>query len=241
MVAETNPSDGDNLNNVWRESSRTSNKKKERKKGRGNIWKTKLINLKQKEHIRDLCRSINEFQKCYHNGTNLVNYENWVLFAYFQNFLNTSRKKNYFGQLLNSHRTNDIRQTEIQAAAWLVSEHSFFEVEIATELFNVINCQSVNRTPVELIQVGGMTLHCEIYKLIPIGVVAYGRTVYPLAGALSCTAPVLFVNVLPRVRTPVSFHLFVSTCLLPLWNDTVCLLYDRGSLSKLLFGPWLRK
>jgi hypothetical protein len=44
-----------------------------------------------------------------------------------------NRWKNYFGQLLNVHRVNDVRQTEIHTAASLTLQPSSFEGEIATE------------------------------------------------------------------------------------------------------------
>jgi len=41
--------------------------------------------------------------------------------------------KNYFSQLLNVHRVNDVRQAEIYTAKPLVPELRAFEFELATE------------------------------------------------------------------------------------------------------------
>jgi hypothetical protein len=44
-----------------------------------------------------------------------------------------ARWKNHFSYLLNLHRVNDVRQTEIHTAGLLVPEPSASEVELATE------------------------------------------------------------------------------------------------------------
>jgi hypothetical protein len=69
----------------------------------------------------------------------LVKEENGDLLADSYNMFN--RWKNYFCQLLNIHRVNDVRQTEIHTAEPLVSEPSSFEVETSIEKLNGINCQ----------------------------------------------------------------------------------------------------
>lgn len=43
--------------------------------------------------------------------------------------------KNYFSQLLNVHRTSDVRQMEIHIAEPLVPDPSHFEVQTATAKF----------------------------------------------------------------------------------------------------------
>jgi len=53
---------------------------------------------------------------------------NCDLLADSHNILN--RWKNYFCQVLSVHDVNDVRQTEMHTAEPLVSESSFFEVEI---------------------------------------------------------------------------------------------------------------
>jgi hypothetical protein len=55
--------------------------------------------------------------------------ENGDLLADSHNIVN--RWKNYFSQLLNVHRVNDVRQIEIQTAEPLVPDQSPVEVEIA--------------------------------------------------------------------------------------------------------------
>jgi len=78
-----------------------------------------------------LCKGINEFKKGYQTRTNIVRDENGDLLADSRNILNWL--KNYFCQLFKVHGVNDVKQTEIHAAGPLVSETSYFEVEIATE------------------------------------------------------------------------------------------------------------
>ena len=47
-----------------------------------------------------------------------------------------ARWRKHFSQLLNVHRVNDVRQTEIHFAQTLVSEPSAFLIEMATEKLN---------------------------------------------------------------------------------------------------------
>jgi hypothetical protein len=89
------------------------------------------MSLKQTVRIRIL-----EFKKGYHHRTNMVKAENGDLLADSHSILN--RWKNYFGQLLNVHGVNDVRQTEIRTAEPLVPEPSFSEVEIAIEKLSAI-------------------------------------------------------------------------------------------------------
>jgi len=44
-----------------------------------------------------------------------------------------ARWRNYFSQLLNVHRVNDVRQRELHTTDPLVPEPSAFEVALATE------------------------------------------------------------------------------------------------------------
>jgi hypothetical protein len=94
----------------------------------------------------------------------MVKEENGNLLADSHSILN--RWKNYFCQLLNVHRVNDVRQTEIHTAEPLVPEPSSFEVEISIEKLKRYKSPGIDQIPVELIQAGGNTLDSEIHKLI---------------------------------------------------------------------------
>jgi hypothetical protein len=98
-----NPSqiNGDNLQNLRRETSR----KFRNKKGKINELE---INNKNK-NIRDLYRGINEFKK----GTNLdlIKDENGNLLADPQNVLN--KWKIFFNHVLNVHGVHNVRQEDI--------------------------------------------------------------------------------------------------------------------------------
>jgi hypothetical protein len=63
--------------------------------------------------------------------------ENGDLFADSHNILN--RWKNYFSQLLNVHRVNDMRQTEIRTAEPLVPDPRSFNVEFLLQSQKDIN------------------------------------------------------------------------------------------------------
>jgi hypothetical protein len=71
--------------------------------------------------VTDLCSG-------YQPGTDLVTDENGDL-ANFHEILD--RWKNYFAQLLNVLRVNDVRQMEMHTADLLLSEPRHFEVKIA--------------------------------------------------------------------------------------------------------------
>jgi hypothetical protein len=116
---------GDNLQNLRRETSRTfRNKKREYLKGKINELE---INNKKK-NIRSLYRGINEFKKGYRPRINIIKDENGSLLADPQSVLN--RWKNLFNQVLNIHGVHDIRQMDIHTAKPLVPEPSLVEVEI---------------------------------------------------------------------------------------------------------------
>ncbi|PNF20840.1 hypothetical protein B7P43_G12066 [Cryptotermes secundus] len=90
---------GDNLNNIRRETSRHfRNKEREYLKDRINEL---AMNSKNK-NIRDLYKGINYFKRGYQRSSNLVKDENGDLLADSHNILN--RWGNYFSQLLNVHR-----------------------------------------------------------------------------------------------------------------------------------------
>jgi hypothetical protein len=65
----------------------------------------------------------------YKPTTNLIKDENGDLSI--DSSSNLNRCMNYFSQLLNVRRVNDVRQIEIHTAEPLVPEPSRFEVEIA--------------------------------------------------------------------------------------------------------------
>jgi hypothetical protein len=94
----------------------------------------------------------------------MIKEENHDLLADFHSIWN--RWKNYFCQLLNVHRVNDVRQTEIHTAKPLVPEPSSFEVEIAIEKLKRYKLPGTDQIRAELIRAGGNTLRSEIHKLI---------------------------------------------------------------------------
>jgi hypothetical protein len=92
-----NPSqiNGDKLQNLRRETSRTfRNKKREYLEDEIN----KLETNNKNKNIRDLYRGINEFKKCYQTKINIIKGENGNLLADPQSVLN--RWKNFFKQVL---------------------------------------------------------------------------------------------------------------------------------------------
>jgi hypothetical protein len=122
-----NPSqiNGDNLQNLGCETSRTFRyKKREYLKGKINQLETNNKN----KNIRDLYRGLNEFKKGYQPRINIIKDENGNLLADPQSVLN--RWKNFFNQVLNLHGVHDVRQIDIHTAEPLVLEPSLFEVEI---------------------------------------------------------------------------------------------------------------
>jgi hypothetical protein len=121
-----NQTNGDNLQNLSHEISRTfRNKKREYLKGKINDLETNNKN----KNIRDLCKGINEFKKGYQPIINIIKDENDNLIADPQNVLN--RWKNFFDQVLNAHGVHDVRQMDIHMAEPLVPEPILVKVEIA--------------------------------------------------------------------------------------------------------------
>jgi hypothetical protein len=88
--------------------------------------------------------------------------KNGDLLADFHSILN--RRKNYYSQLLNSHRVSDVSQIEIHTAEPLVPEPSPFEV--ATAKLKKYKAPCKGQIPAELIQVRSKTLQSEIHRLI---------------------------------------------------------------------------
>jgi hypothetical protein len=123
-----NQSNIDNLNNVRSEANRHfRNKEKEYLKAEI----SELETLSKNKNIRDLYRGINDFKKGYQPRTNVVKDEKCDLVSESHSIL--ARWRNHFFQLLNVHRVNDVRQTEIHTAEPLVPEPSASEVEMAIE------------------------------------------------------------------------------------------------------------
>jgi hypothetical protein len=90
------------------------------------------MNLNSKnKNVGDLYRDINVFNKGYQPRTNVVEDEEGNLLAHCHSIL--ARWKNHFFQLLNVHRINEVRQTEIRTADPLVPECRAFEVEMVIE------------------------------------------------------------------------------------------------------------
>jgi hypothetical protein len=95
---------GDNLNNIGRDTSKhLRNKKKKYLKDKIDEFATNSKN----ENIRDLYRGINDFKRGYQPRSNSVK----DMLAYTHNIFN--RWKDYFSQLLNVHRASDVRQKYI--------------------------------------------------------------------------------------------------------------------------------
>jgi len=65
-----------------------------------------------------------------------------------------ARWRNYFSQLLNVHRVNDVRQTEIHTAEPLVPELSAFEAELVNEKLKSHKSPGIDQIPAELIKEG---------------------------------------------------------------------------------------
>ncbi|PNF36913.1 hypothetical protein B7P43_G08389 [Cryptotermes secundus] len=110
-LQDTSELNGDNLNNIRRETSRHFRSKKRE------YLKDKIDELamnSKNKNIRDLYGGINDFKRDYQPSSNLVKDENGDLLADSHNILN--RWRNYFSQLLNVHRVSAVRQTEIHRA-----------------------------------------------------------------------------------------------------------------------------
>jgi hypothetical protein len=156
-----NQINGDNLQNLRCETSRTfRNKKREYLKGKINELE---INNKNK-NIRDLYRGINEFKKGYQPRINIIKDENGNLLADLRSVLN--RWKNLFNQMLNVHAVHSIRQIDIYTAEPLVPEPGLVEVEVAIGNLKSFKSPGSNQNPAELIKAGGETLCSEIHRLI---------------------------------------------------------------------------
>jgi hypothetical protein len=65
-----------------------------------------------------------------------------------------ARWRNHFSQLLNIHRVNDVRHTEVHTAEPLVPQPSAFEVEMAIENLTRHKSPGIDQIPAELIKAG---------------------------------------------------------------------------------------
>jgi hypothetical protein len=74
--------------------------------------------------------------------------------------------RNYFYQLLNVQRVNDVRQAQIHRAKPLVPELRAFELELAIEKLKSHRSPGIDQIPAELIKTGGRIIRCAIHKLI---------------------------------------------------------------------------
>jgi hypothetical protein len=139
-----NPSqiNGDNLQNLRCETSRTFRNKK------GDYLKAKINELEANDkNVGDLYRGINEFKKGYQPIINIVMDENDNL-------------------LTNPHSVHDVRQMGIHIAESLLeSEPSLVEVEIATGKLKRYKSPGTNQIPAKLIKAEGETLCSEIHNL----------------------------------------------------------------------------
>ena len=109
-------------------------------------------------------RNINDFKNGYQPRTNIVKDEKGDLVTDPHSIL--ARCRNHFSQLLNVHRVNDVKQTEIHTAEPLVPEPSASEVELATEKQKRHKSPGTDHIPAELIQEGGRTICSEINEII---------------------------------------------------------------------------
>jgi hypothetical protein len=147
---------GDNLQNVRSETSRTfRNKKREYLKGKTNELETNNKN----KNIRDLYRGINEFKKGYQPRINIIKDENGNMKADPQKVLN--RWKNFFNQLLNVHVVHGVRQMDIYTAEPLV----LVVVEITIGKLKSYKSLGTNQIPAEFIKAGCETLNSETKRL----------------------------------------------------------------------------
>jgi hypothetical protein len=152
---------GDNMNNLRQESSRTfRNKKWEHLMGKMDELETNRKN----KNIRDLYRGVNEFKKGYQPRVNIIKDENGNLIADPLSVLN--RWKNFFNQVLNVHGVHDVEQMHIHTAEPLVPERSLVEVEIALGELKSYKSPGTDQIPTELFKAGGETLYSEIHRLI---------------------------------------------------------------------------
>jgi hypothetical protein len=74
--------------------------------------------------------------------------------------------KNYFCQLLNVHRADGVRQTEMHTAEPFVPDPSASEAKFLIGKLKTHKSVGVDQISAELLKAGGETLRSEIHKLI---------------------------------------------------------------------------
>ena len=72
-----------------------------------------------------------------------------------------ARWSNHFSHVLDVHRVNDVRRTEIHTAEPLVPEPIAFEVELAIEKLKSHKSTVIDQIAAELIKAGGRTIHSD--------------------------------------------------------------------------------
>ena len=116
------------------------------------------------KNIRDLYKGIKEFKKGYQARVDVIKNENEELLTDSNSILN--RWKDYFSQLLNVHKDNNVGEIEIQTAELLIPDPTLLEVQIAIEKLKKYKSLGIDQILAELIQDGGNSLLAEIYKLV---------------------------------------------------------------------------
>jgi hypothetical protein len=74
--------------------------------------------------------------------------------------------KNYFSQLLNVNRVNDVRQIGIHTAEPVAPEPSYLDAEVGIAKLKNNKSPGGDQIPAEIIQAGGKTSRSVIHKLI---------------------------------------------------------------------------
>jgi hypothetical protein len=111
-----------------------------------------------------LYKGINDFKKSNQPRTNIVQDEKGVLDADPHRIM--ARWRDHFSQLLNIHRVNYVRHTEIQTAEPLVPNASACEVEVSFEEIKRQKSPYIDHFTAEFIKAGSRTIHAEVHKLI---------------------------------------------------------------------------
>ena len=125
---------------------------------------SEMENNSKKINIRDLCKGIKDFKKGYQARINVIKNDNVELLADSNSILN--RWKDYFSNLLNVYKDNDVGEIEIQTAEPLIPDPTRLEVETVIEKLKKYKSPGIDQIPAELIQDGRNSLLTEIYKLV---------------------------------------------------------------------------
>ena len=139
----------DNLNNARCKASRHfRNKNREYLKVKINELETKTVRIRIAEN-------------CIDESATLRRPTILDLIAGFNS--NLARWNNYFSRLLNVHRGNDVRQTEIHTAEPTVPEPSAVEVEMTVEKRKRHKSPGIDQIPAELIKAGSSKICSETH------------------------------------------------------------------------------